>query len=918
MVIEPTQSDTLPQERLRALYQIIARMNSVYELPDLLAFILDRVLEHTGGLRGYLLLSREQESTALDLAAVRGQDLEKVQSSKDILEFVSRTVIRDVLLRGEPRVINDLRIDERYKESAGQLSTMFKWRSILAIPLKAADRLIGLMYIEHPGQNAFPNPDLDFLSAFAAQAAVVIDRAQQSQNRIEELERLSEISHSLVRVLDLDEVFTRILHEATRLLDVETGSVLLVDEETGELVFRVSVQEGTPVSIPQRLRVGQGVAGWVAEHGEPLLVNDVHSEPRWFGEVEHEFSTRSMLCVPLKNDDHVIGVVQALNKKASGGFTERDLSLLSALAASATVAIENARLFAESRQVRELRALNEVAVALGSTLELQEVLETGLAKALDVVQVEAGAVSLLDEATGELVMAATRGWRRGSVPVGTHIPAGQGLSGLVISTGQVLVTSDVDADTRVAIKPFRDEGIKAMVMVPMRAGGQVVGVFSVMSYEPHTFTDDQMQVLSTIGGMFGVAVGNAQLYEKVRSNLMQLSYLNEVGGALTASLDLEHVLQIIMQGVTSLIGVERASIFLIDETTGDLVVEYSFGGDHKESIRLRAPWPGIAGWIAVHGQPIIANDVRRDPRFHAEIDATTHFATRSILGAPLKLDDQVIGVIEMLNKQNSPFTEMDRDLLVGFSKWAAIALHNAQLYQELDDAKERLATAEAVAVMSDMALNLTHRLNNRISVARVDATRIQSKCPDELANPYLAEKVEQIRQVTTESLNIIRRIRQPFEMADLEPVNLPECLTKALGNFQIDPRIEVIKNYVQNVPPALANPEKLVETFSHIIGNSLDAIHDGGHLGLRIRQRPDRLVEVTVSDDGPGISEETQAHIFEPFFTTKGGDGRGLGLGLWLTRMYISRLGGQVKLDSTPGEGTTVSIRLPAAQERAT
>ena len=100
------------------------------------------------------------------------------------------------------------------------------------------------MYIEHPAYKAFPNPDLEFLNAFAGQAAVAIDRARQSQRRIEELERLSEVSRSLVRVLDLDQVLIRILDEATHILDVETGSVLLVDEETNELVFRVSVQEG--------------------------------------------------------------------------------------------------------------------------------------------------------------------------------------------------------------------------------------------------------------------------------------------------------------------------------------------------------------------------------------------------------------------------------------------------------------------------------------------------------------------------------------------------------------------------------------------------------------------------------------------------------------------------------------------------
>ncbi len=917
------QSSGLPQDQLGALYQIIERMNSVYELPDLLAFILDRVLEYTGGRRGYLLLERAASSGGdaphLAVEAARGQDVEQIQAESDALRFVSETVARDVLQKGEPRAIEDIQQDERYREAAGALTSTFKWRSILAMPLKAADRLIGLMYIEHPGRNAFPNPDMEFLSAFAGQAAVAIDRARQSQRRIEELERLSQVSRSVVRVLDLDEVLIRILHEAAGLLNVETGSVLLIDEETGELVFRVSVRDGEPVEIQQRLAAGQGLAGWVAQHGEPLLAPDARREPRWYGEVERGFHTRSILCAPLKTNGRVIGVLQALNKKGPVGFTDRDLSLFSAFAASATIAIENARLFTEARRARELRALNEVAAVLSGALELSTVLETGLAKALEVIHAEAGAVSLVDEPSGDLVMAATRGWRKNSVPVGSRIPTDQGLSGIVAATGRALVTSDVKRDPRVVVEAFRDEGVQAMLLVPMCAGGQVVGVLSGMSYEPHTFTDEEIDVLSTIGGMFGAAVGNARLYDEVRANLTQLAYLNEVGGALTASLDLERVLQIVMEGVTSLIGVERASIFLIDEASGDLVLEYNLGGG--ERIRLPRPWPGIVGWIATKGEPIIVNDVRRDMRFLPDIDAATQFDTRAILGAPLKLDKRVIGAIELLNKEDGPFTEADCDLLLGFSKWAAIALHNARLYQELDEAKERLASVEAVAVMSDMALNLTHRLNNRISVARVDAARIQAKCPDELKNSYLSDKIERIHRVTTESLNIIRRIREPFEAADVEVVSVSDCLSEALRAFQLGPAIQVVEDYEADLPPVMATREKLVETFGHVIGNALDALEaaDGGRLCLRVHYRPDRLVEAVVADDGAGIPPAVQAHLFEPFFTTKKGDGSGLGLGLWLTRMYVSRLGGQVELNSSaeagPERGTSVHVRLPAVQE---
>lgn len=934
-------NNALPQDRLDALYQIIQRMNSVYELSELLAFLLDRVLEDTGGRRGYLLLAREPasdgEEPCLEVKAARGEAVDVTEVEADILQFVSRSVVRDVLQGGEPRVIKDLRHDARYKNHTGTLSSELKWQSILAIPLKVADRLIGLMYIEHPGRNAFPNPDLGFLNAFAGQAAVAIDRAQQSQRRIEELERLNEVSRSVVRVLDLDQVLIRILREATQMLDVETGSVLLlegylpwpasrrsasaaqgmhsrqvVDRGTGDLVFHVSVQEGRPVRISRRLKAGQGIAGWVAQHGEPLLVRDVHQDSRWYGEVETGFYTRSVLCVPLKIDDHVIGVLQALNKKGPVGFTDRDLTLLGAFATSATVAIENARLFAEARQARELRALNEMAAVLSSTLELEVILETGLVKALNVMRTEAGAVSLVDEETGELVLAAVYGWREGNVPVGTRIPAGEGWLGRVAASGEVLTSDDVTRDPRGTGDAFPDEGVQAVMMVPMRSGGQVLGVLSASSYFPRTFSAEEIDVLSAIGGMFGVAVENARLYEEVRSNLMQLAYFNEVGGALTASLDLEQVLQVIMAGVTSLIGVERASIFLVEEASGDLVLEYS--ADVHQVIRLPAPWPGVVGWVATHGEPAIVNDVRQDARFLPDIDAITGFDTRSILGAPLQIDERVIGVVEALNKLDGPFTEKDRDLLVDFSKWAAIALHNARLYRELDEATERLASAEAVAVMGDMALNLTHRLSNRISIARISASRIQAKCEDELRNPYLAEKVEDIRRVAAESLDLIRRIREPFEMADVEPLDVSDCVAEALRSFRLRPGIVVVERYQPNLPPVMATREKLIETFCHVMGNALDAMGEAGQLWLSTRRRLDGLVEVIVADDGQGIPPEAQAHLFELGFTTKPDVG-GLGLGLWWTRAYVGRLGGQVKLHSSPGRGTTVSIRLPAAQE---
>lgn len=158
----------------------------------------------------------------------------------------------------------------------------------------------------------------------------------------------------------------------------------------------------------------------------------------------------------------------------------------------------------------------------------------------------------------------------------------------------------------------------------------------------------------------------------------------------------------------------------------------------------------------------------------------------------------------------------------------------------------------------------------------------------------------------------MRSIREPFELADMEPVDVTDCLAEALNGFTIEPGIIVVERYQPDLPPVMASPENLCEALNHIIDNALEAMGGKGQLWLSTRRRLDGLVEVVIADDGPGIPTVHQTHLFQRGFTTKPDQG---GLGLWWTRVYVSQLGGQVKLHSTPGQGTVVSIRLPAVQE---
>jgi GAF domain-containing protein len=157
---------------------------------------------------------------------------------------------------------------------------------------------------------------------------------------------LVETSVRLNSLLNLPELLDAILESATGLLDAETSSLLLLDEETNELVFEVATGESEGLR-EMRIPATQGIAGWVLQHDEPVIVGDVSTDQRFYSTVDQSsgFTTRSMLAVPLKIREHKIGVVEVINKNGEPGFNDRDREIATAFAAQAAIAIDNARLY---------------------------------------------------------------------------------------------------------------------------------------------------------------------------------------------------------------------------------------------------------------------------------------------------------------------------------------------------------------------------------------------------------------------------------------------------------------------------------------------------------------------------------------------------------------------------------------------
>ncbi len=188
------------------------------------------------------------------------------------------------------------------------------------------------------------------------------------QRKLQQTKTLMELSALVNSTLDTREIRKRAIEAATSLVNAETGSLLLVDQKTGELFFEVALGDKGSSLKEIRLAKGQGIAGWVAEKSESIIIHDVASDPRFFSgaDAKSTFHTRNMICVPVKTKNKVLGVLQVINKK-TGLFDDEDKDGLSALANQVAIAIENADLYGELKE-----AFYETSHALAEMIEIRD------------------------------------------------------------------------------------------------------------------------------------------------------------------------------------------------------------------------------------------------------------------------------------------------------------------------------------------------------------------------------------------------------------------------------------------------------------------------------------------------------------------------------------------------------------------
>ena len=509
------------------------------------------------------------------------------------------------------------------------------------------------------------------------------------------LELLFRISQELAAQLDLRQLLQRILQLTLETIDAPSGSILVLDEKgqvtEGALAFGGKVHDHTADQLSDTFE--RGLAGWVVEHREAVLLPSTRDDKRWLvKEKEGPGESRSAACVPLVARERVVGVLTLVHPRV-GRFSGEDLALLKAIADQAGIAVENARLFAGEQERRRFAStLREIAQTVNSTLDPAQVFTAVLEQLERVIGYDSASIFLLEDT--RLRMVAARGFSQaeaGSVVIPFDPSV---LIGRVLSTRRPLVVADVQLDAgwvRTDQNP-ESRDIHGWIGAPLVVRDRGVGVLSVDSRRPGAYGAEEMEVVLAFADHAATAVANAQLFDEAQRRVHAMVALAETARVVTASLNLDEVLQRILEQTWQSMRLEAASLALIRPGSGELEFRAARGkgAESVVGIRLKAG-QGLVGWVVEHGEPVVVPDTAADPRFSPEVDQRIGFATRAVACAPIRVQEQTIGALEAINPERGDFPPDQMELLTGIAGLAGTAIAHAQLFADTQAARQRYA-----------------------------------------------------------------------------------------------------------------------------------------------------------------------------------------------------------------------------------
>jgi GAF domain-containing protein len=633
---------------------------------------------------------------------------------------------------------------------------------------------------------------------------------------------------------------------------------------------------------------------------------------------------RTMACYPLLAADKPAGALY-IGLRSDRRFTQNELLCFDLLAGQAAVALHNTRRFevfnrALQRKVDELERLHGAEQLISSRRSLEETLREILRTAVELTRASHGSFRLIDKRSGRLKLAALSG--RESLPADPpepELPVDDTFSvvGWAAKRRQPVRIDDLrQAPWNTIYRPLHSKGsmLSELATPLLGAGGALEGVINLESPQRNAFTEDDLRLMNALATQTVIALQEARLLEALEEVTIRM-----------VQWPLDRLLTFIIQQACDLINAPHGVVWTLSGADpGTLVVRAATAGHTPgETLPMEE---SLIGSSLRERRPLTSPDVGRDPRFLRRELARTMGWVSGLVVPLLMRDGTPRGALTLYTSEPRAFSEWDQRLLTWLANHTAIAIQEAETLEALAQARERQTLAETFAALGDVAANLLHRVNNLVGIIPVRVQGIVEKRPAVREDAYLSSALDEIEQNARTAMAAARDAMAYLRPVKLQPTSVEMCFRTALERLNLPPEIRVSAEGWDSLPRVLAGEEQLRLVFFNLMENAADAMDGmektpGRRPTIRVSARTvpaptggaAAQAEILLTDNGPGVPREKRENVFDLEFSTKRSP-RKLGFGLWWVKTLITRLGGEIRLEDSPGGGCAFRILLPAVE----
>ncbi len=840
--------------------------------------------------------------------------------------FHSRAVLSGQVVH-VPDVVGELGDTERVRA--------FGYRTVLAVPLVHGSGAIGVLLMWRYVLRPFTDGQLRLATTFADQAVIAIENVRLFNETKETLERQTATAEVLKAIsgsaFDLGRILDTVISHATRLAGAEAGFVYQADGEFLRMSAAFGVraelmrdwQRDHPIRTDHRgSSTGRAFAQRRTVHIEDVLADESYT----YREAQQLGQFQTLLSVPLLQQDRAIGVI-ALWRTTQRPFGAEEIALVESFADQAVIAIENVRLFNETKEALDRQtATGEILrVISGSPTDIQPVLDAIAENAVRFCAAEDTSVWLIEDAGLRL-----RAHRGSQETQDLNLPvADTSVTGRAVMERRTIQVEDLQRDAaRYPAGAAVSHTARSVLSTPLLLHGQAIGGLTLRRTAAIPYEAEQVTLAETFAAQAVIAIENVRLFNETKESLERQTAISEVLKTISRSVfDLEPTLTAVVENAARLVDADVAWMTRVNEDA-----TFGWGASYTRD-PARAPVPNRADLpssVAVQRnsgslmarmyeerRTIVIDDVDAQPELRDASRTVKLTGSRSVVAVPVVSETGLVGVMILGRIAVRPFTAREVELVETFADQAAIAIQNVRLFNEIQRKSGELEVANRHK--SEFLANMSHELRTPLN-AIIGFSEVLLQ---QIFGDVNAKQHEYLEDVLSSGKHLLSLINDILDLSKIEAGRMELELSRFSLANAIESGLVIVRERAARhgirvstaLPPDLpeveADERKAKQILFNLLSNAVKFTPDGGAVEVSAA-REGELARVSVRDTGIGIAPEDQARVFEEFRQVGRERSReGTGLGLTLTKRFVELHGGRIWLESTPGKGSVFSFTLP-------